>query len=803
MSRKILIGVLLLLGCKGLDLEGGNAYPCDYALGPGLRDEACFPGDVCGVDDVCKKYIYEGPRFEGAATVPTYGPGSPEGVVLHPAVLDEPITLVTRDIPIGEARKLFVRSQSGALFELEQGRLTPRALSLPTPPQGFAEVIATQVFSTPLGERTLLQDATGRLAIGQFDGQRATPVEMGAAFDGFRVIEEPPGFIGVRSTNALPVAWDQGVLSVLNRPGPVSIGTTVITDLATQVRDVGSIAVPNRIWLLALTDESVMVIDRADAGVSEAATLAPLNVLSGTLRSDPGSRVLAVTRRGLSPVPTEVLSTFQVTVGPAGPELSSPWPDCAPCGPAQRIELMTPSVRTGTPTIELLCLGGLRPSAVRVVGSVALTQVDACLTEQIDLPIPFSRVTVTEGVATAWQGQSGLALGGIGGEVWLGDSLSQLSPLYLDRVPFDVAPADIDGSQTLAALTTDFLALQEVEGVNARRANGFRRLGNRELNLPEDTRMIGFVHDVANWGVVDTGEVVRLSVRRLGDGGVDRVSVEPGPQLVTSEGEPITRSIGGEAFTGLDGGLAFFLVADDSLYFLPEPTRYLGDGGASEYVVTPDLTPEPSVPIRSLALERTPLGTDGEDRARGYLVTSRNVYEWQLGGSPPRWSAKPMVLSAGEPLEVWFDSGRSALGRVGFTDGQVFTLPGGYLLVDALPADEAGVAAQVLDYENLGGWPVAYTTTGLFIAGWDRDGNGKLQNRFPDGGINRPMTWRPVTLPDGTTPWRVDPRAEAANGRLFVKRELPVEVNGETRTPYRLVLFLEDRVFQVATHLRK
>jgi hypothetical protein len=258
--------------------------------------------------------------------------------------------------------------------------------------------------------------------------------------------------------------------------------------------------------------------------------------------------------------------------------------------------------------------------------------------------------------------------------------------------------------------------------------------------------------------------------------------------------------MGGEAFTTADGGVSLFVAADDSLYFIDESLL----GKDREELLTPDLTPEPSVPIRSLALERTLLGTNGIDKARGYLVTSRNVYSWQLGGNPTTWSSTPLVLAGGQPVEVWFDQPRSALGRVGYSDGQIYTLPGGHELAEPLPENADGVAPQVYDYENLGGWPVAYANTGVFIAGWEHDG-GKLQNRFPDGGINRPMSWSKITLPDGGHPWTRG--RETRPGRLFVKLDPPIpdpdSMDGGVLKPQHLVLFLDDQVFQLATHNRK
>ncbi len=262
-----------------------------------------------------------------------------------------------------------------------------------------------------------------------------------------------------------------------------------------------------------------------------------------------------------------------------------------------------------------------------------------------------------------------------------------------------------------------------------------------------------------------------------------------GPKLVTPSGVPVSRSSGGEAFVDRDGGLrALFVTGDDGLYAVGL------DGGVSSESLTPKLQPEPSVPIRSLALERTPLGTavdedGGVQRARGYLVTSRNVYEWQYGGSPPRWSSRLLVLGGGEPVEVWFDSPRSALGRVGYSDGQIYTLPGGYQLAGPL-----GEGGEVLDFENLGGWPVALTTDGVFAAAWPLNDDGSVNNRFDGGRPNKPMDWHRLTLPAGVG------QSPGKGGRLFVQSgELVEPVSGQPRPGHKLFLFLSDEVLELAS----
>ena len=46
---------VLAASCKGLFIDHGNNYPCDFSEPPGTRDEVCQPGDICGLDNLCQK----------------------------------------------------------------------------------------------------------------------------------------------------------------------------------------------------------------------------------------------------------------------------------------------------------------------------------------------------------------------------------------------------------------------------------------------------------------------------------------------------------------------------------------------------------------------------------------------------------------------------------------------------------------------------------------------------------------------------------------------------------------------------
>ena len=775
------------LACTGLYLEHGNAYPCDFSDGPGVRDEVCQPGDVCGSDDVCRRYIYEGPRFEAGVglTVPEYGPGTAQGKVLHPLFLNTRVQQIARDITKGGST--FVAIDAG-FFELDKlGQLREVALP-PLPPTPLPP--ETSFFTDVRGKRKVLVSFPTRLLIADLGAN--TPNQVTGT--NFRTAIVPEFYVdaGTPLTIATPVVWTGSTTSLLREQAGRTWDLEQIPGVGGGYDDVIALPTMRAQWL-ALRRGDTVELRTLDGGQPADLALDPVTNpdggvvtgAQGTMRTDVGGRVVTIERGG-------VLTTLQVLSSAAGLTLTRAWPDCRPCEDAAEVELLSPTTASGTVRVELACVRRIPRvrKALVVTGSVARSQVDGCTTQPIEL-LPQLRVTNF----AIGRSQSGLLLGGAHGEVWMGESISTLQPAYLDRVPLDVAPASVGNLSLTAALTEDYVAVQQASQLTLN--NGFRRIAPREVGLDDSARLGGFVHGVPNWGVSSEGLLLNLTI---GQGlSPDRF----GPTLVRASGEPITQTLGGEGVQLGDGGLIFFLAADDSLYQVSNPE--LTERPLDEDLLTPDLTPEPSVPIRSLALERTPLSTEG-GRGRGYLVTSRNVYSWALSGTPARFSSTPMVLSAGEPLEVWFDSSRSALGRVGFSDGQIYTLPGGFALAPRLPASEAGVPAQVLDYENLGGWPVAYATTGIFVAGWDMV-DGKLQNRFPDGGINRPMDWRELTLPDGSKPWMRLNRKETRPGRLFVSAEprQAADAGGPYAgtQPFRLLLFLDDQVLEIAQHLRK
>ena len=101
MRRLVLLAALTALSCNNLYVDNGNAYPCDFSQPPATRDMPCITGDVCGINNVCVKYLYEGPRFEGRAVQPDYA--FLDAGVVHPLTLTGPVTTVARSVSRSES----------------------------------------------------------------------------------------------------------------------------------------------------------------------------------------------------------------------------------------------------------------------------------------------------------------------------------------------------------------------------------------------------------------------------------------------------------------------------------------------------------------------------------------------------------------------------------------------------------------------------------------------------------------------------------------------------------------------------
>lgn len=776
--RPLLVAALLGAGlaCSGLLTAPGNDFPCDFSRPPGARDAVCSPGDVCGAQNRCQRFRYEGPQFEGKPTFPFF---SDAGAELHPMVLKGSIDFVAR-VHRAPLDAIVAHGQTGT-FRIDRTGVSP--LTFPKAPNELEDTILINRGSiSPLVMGREMNNEVyfeGGGALNRVrDGSNVLSASRLRAFDAdgdlqLAAVTPPPARGGIiRST------------------GP---GADFIQLTNEQPLDVGpGPAVPGRNRSVVILSAQGFRVRQPDGGLPliTPAAFPPM----ATLATDSTGGVFAVISADQGRV---TLSTWRAIRTSSAFELEPAWSDCTPCT-SQRGIRPTLAVRPGQDStglfVDVLCAD----EGLRRVRGASSTSLGPCIENALPLPFDFAslaltpRAGLTSNVAVQdFSDPTRFLAGGRTGQIWAGATIGEAVPLFLDRVPTDVMQVEYAGLEGLLALTPVGVFARPKDAALALRANGFRAIA------PERTRSVAaFVNDSPRWLVLESGDLAVL----LGDVG----NLDYGPRLVDGRGEPASRALRGEAVTTLDGGLVSMVVAaDDSLYFVPAPTEtkssvgLLGD-------VTPVLTPEPSTLIRSLALDRTPIGSDGVTRMRGYLVTARNVYEFKLGGAPLRWTATPLPLSGGEPLEVWFDNPRGGLARAGYRDGTIFSLPGGFQLTEPLPANDAGIPAAVQDYENLAGWPVAYTSAGLFVARYDTLPDGKLDTRFPDGGLGKLMTWREVTLPDGSRPWmgRAGRRAEARPGKLFVVADAQTGTDSAYRRLFHLLVFLPDQVLEVAQHER-
>lgn len=815
--------VACVAACSGLLTEPGNDFPCDFSKPPGARDAVCSAGDVCGVDNRCQRFRYEGPQFEGLPTFPDFSDG---GRQVHPMAITGPIDFIARvhrferTGPVdggadggaddgeraGDAIVVHTSSPEGT-FRIDQrgeeddGGGGVRPITLAARPTDLTDVVLFD--ERRLGLRTKVVRIMGR------EPSRLVYLEGGIGPMNDRVRDDgpPPGLSATRlrafegESNlsqfiAVSTSGEAGVIPVRSSEFN-KLGAAMAIDVAPGP------PIPGRPRAVVVIAQDGFRVPGLDAGLVSLplARFPPFSTVAADLAGNTYA-VLSPAGRGVS------LSTWSVTRTIAGFEVQSAWSDCTPCSrEAQRGGRAVPlAFSTGSdlngPFVDVLC----SEDGLKRVRGAASASGGACLDDDQPLPFDFAALATEQRTwplpvpdprfrlaEQDFSDPTSFRAGGKSGQVWVGKTIGAAVPLFLDRLPTDISTVDVAGNDGLFALTPIGAFFRSNDPGRALSTNGFRVVD------PDSTsRIAGLVHDTEGWVVTKTGDLALGTVSPTAS-----FEARFGPRLVDGRGEPASRVLFGEGITAEDGGLVSMVVAaDDSLYFVPAPPMPSNAPGMLGEV-SPVLTPEPSTLIRSLALERTPIGTNGVDRVRGYVVTARTVYEFKLGGAPLRWTATPVRLAGAEPVEVWFDNPRGGLARVGYRDGSIFSIPGGFQIAESLPGSDAGVPSAVIDYENLGGWPVALTTTGLFVARYDqRADNGRLDNRFPDGGVNKPMTWREVTLPDGSKPWMPMEARRDVRGKLHVVADPQTGTDRAYRRLFHLLVFTPTQVLEVGQHER-
>ncbi|MBX7113150.1 MAG: hypothetical protein K1X64_02360 [Myxococcaceae bacterium] len=834
--QSLLGAALLGVACTQLLTDKGNAFPCDVRANDSAQ---CAPGEVCNVNGVCQRFQYEGPQFEGPASLPVFDGGA----LIHPLVLRESAAQTTSALndssTVGWVKaggsSFLIHEHSGAMRAVPQVPAESEQLVFDSQAVVFA------MYQQAVGEaqRVGLVRADGTLvAAGETPAQ---PTNVGLSLRVASNQDDGSPVVGVLRANvSAPASFGMLLRSGFGVP-QVTYGV-LSTDAGETVEPLDMRWVLRRPQFFPLFLAADGFYGRAAPWVPGPLTVDKLNseafgplppqsvaLAKPLLRHDSTGSMWAASYvhleqfadGGVNPAraPAHALSVWTMSREGNAVSLKRLWNDCAPC-PSGVIVGFTPTVSNAGAAVDVWCaIADQGFSLTRVVGSLAVDPSRACQASTLPAPFALSEVSrfkkrgdlLSRPVVDQTQGDR-LTVGGVHGQVWSGTSLGALKPVFLDRTPFAVGEVTVPSDAGFALGGSRLTALTEVGVFADYSQNGLARVDVNafsQVTLGDDVTVQGVLGGRQGWFLLSTGDVARFA-ESAGDGGNAALGLTFGPTLLTARGDRAQGPYFGEALTGLDGGvLSLVASADDSLYFLPSPKSTVVPGQLGNAV--PVLTPEPSSPIRSLAIERSALATNGVDRLRGYLVTARNLYAFSMSGTPIRGNAEPIVLGTGEPVEVWMDNPRGGLGRVGYRDGEIFTLPGGFKLVEPLLAD-GGTRLQVVDYENLGGWPVALTNDGLYVAYWEQtttpDGKLELVNKDLSGNLTLPMPWHEVTLAGGAAPWKGRP------SRLFV-REGPVEfltptsslrdggpVSQPTRQRFTLYAFVGEAVYEVGTLTR-
>ncbi|MFP2906419.1 hypothetical protein ACLESD_15420 [Pyxidicoccus sp. 3LFB2] len=746
-------------------MEEGNAFPCDYAQAAEVRDSACSPGWRCGIDSRCHEDV---PEVLPAGTAPdTSG-----ATRLYPKQLTGEASFIAAD---PREDRVLVGYENDALFST-QG-FSARALgSLPVERAAFVggrvalhlvgegnESLALSTLEAGAGAPPLsavqpavrdtralraatLPDGGASLLVLRTGGQAGEVDVSTAAYTPL------PGGFGVRTDggvclpgDALPgCPADASLLPILDaRPVPLS---ALLLGRNGQDADRLTPVVVTRDFFLwrgpgATPGSDTWQVLNPEDPVSRSGLQGQGEPL---LRHGEGASVWGL-RRFVREAPGstkshDVLSTWTLQRTAQGPRVERAWDDCAPCGTG-RLVTFTP-VSDGAVGVEVLCESerGIR-SLFRVVGASVTSPLNACLRQPLEPSVDLAEVAST-GEAGARRVKPGavddslgvgLAMAGAHGQLWVGRTLSTLRPLFLDRVPRDVATFDVpDAGASFLALTPDFVAVRFAVGgrLGPGEPEGLTVVDPRQVDggVAEQGDLATLVRGAEGWLVLESGQLVRVSPA---DGTLGN---SYGPQLLAPSGEPAKGPFLGQGVPASEGtGASLVLTANDQLYVL-ESAKLEAEPGAQPGLL-PRLTPDPGFPIRSLARDRTVSANSGTGpKVRGWLTTGRSLFEYQQSAEG-QWSLLPLPLGNGEPVEVWGRQGDgTSYGRVGLRDGQVLRLPSGIPLTRPLPTTDF-----VVDYATLDGWPVALGEQAVYQVAVDsRPG-------APAGLLQ----WVPMTLPEG------------------------------------------------------
>lgn len=758
----------LAAACPGGVLhDRGNAFPCDFSQtevtssGRLQRDLACPSGWLCGVANLCQQnepgdlLDCEGacvePQMDGGQILPR-SPGPIQAVALGP-------------------ESVAGLREGGGWFEIS----TARADGGVRPPLVLPSESRANTSHAVIHRGAVVYEADQRVYRAQASGPSEVLTHLGAPVT------------PVSSLLRTSILRDElacvagGEMYLAREDAPAT--TTRHAVAAASIYDVGTVnpalfADTGTEQLLAVTDVGFYYLESGGSWRSVSTEPMPTAPIHALTRSIPGTFWATTTRSNsvlVEPDGTKKvlargvpqLSSWAVTGAPTATKLSRQWGDCAPC--VRRDERgmdlghIVAAIPIGAGSVEVMCsrafpLASERsPFFFRRVYGVDATVPTICA----GLPFvpPFDPAEVNVPAALNGEGipvrpaadlSIGFALGGKHGQIWAGVSLAPATPLILDRVPTEVVETPVG----IVAITEAFFA-----GAGALEGPGKTDL----FTVPSGGVRLEAV-SAAPFGAIaitSDGDVLF----RLG------AALRFGPRLLNPRGDP-TRgpyTINETATENL-----YVITADDALYLYEADVETAREVPGELPGVFPLFTPEPNFPVRGAAIDRS---TRRENLlVRGFTLTARSVFLFEVQDAPRVARIVPLLEGVGEPLEVWMRSAQPvyATARVGFRDGQIFTLPAGIPYANALPEGE-----RVRDFAPMGPWPFALTESGVLY-------RGKLEQE------GRPLVWVREKYPDGSEPW------VGQRGKLFVSFPPP----GTRPFEYRLYLFAEHgAVYKAATYV--
>lgn len=421
-------------------------------------------------------------------------------------------------------------------------------------------------------------------------------------------------------------------------------------------------------------------------------------VLTGMVEQADASRHVVVFG-GLGAV-SAMLTCAQPRLDGVDPGSALTCPACA----GEQLESFSAALLPGTARFAL----ELRCRAANGARSVWAAQLDTEGCTQERLPSPHAALASVAGTA----GPSTAATAGAAGEVWLqvGSGYSR-EARFLDRGPSLVLSGP--GSLTVGApavsaqLSTGSIEVEAAQLFELREGEGLvARPGGSDLLAAVEGTDRWVLRDATDAGTGNPPSVVELTP----EGGKRLLAVFTSTETF----KPPYRAV---AAPGPDGGTLVVVTAFDALL-------------AAEL----DAATTPVLRVRLVPLNRseitalTVLPRTAEGRyVEGWLISAGRLHRF-VANSPTVWKSDELPLPVGDPVALFHDGQR---GRVAFSDGRVYSLPGRVEIAPALPAGEG----PARDFVDVCGQVLSIGERRAF--------------RLVTDGSSSIGAWQPVTLPQG------------------------------------------------------